>query len=164
MPVSPSEIRVYETLNRLSIPFERFEHPPVTTVAEAQQFDDLNTGGHCKILFLRDKKGIQYFLVILLAETVIDLSSLAKHLECGRLGFASQRLYKILVLLPGSFGSFGLINDHYHLARVIIDKALLLEEKAGFHPNANTATLVVKVTDLQIFIRFCGSEFEIRFF
>ncbi|MEI8131023.1 MAG: prolyl-tRNA synthetase associated domain-containing protein [Leptolinea sp.] len=165
MPVAPQEVPVYETLNRLGIPFERFEHPPVATVEEAQQYDDLHEGGHCKNFFLRDKKGVQHFLVILLAGTEVDLSNLAKNLKCGHLSFAShERLFKYLGLLPGSVGPFGLINDHFHVVRVIIDRALLLEEKVGFHPNVNTATVVVKVSDLQDFLKDCGNEVEVRDF
>jgi Ala-tRNA(Pro) deacylase len=161
MPVSSQELAVFDTLNRLGISFERFEHPPVATVEEAQQYDDLHPDGHCKNLFLRDKKGEQHFLVILLSDTAVDLSILAKYLKCGRLSFASQeRLFKYLGILPGAVGPFGLLNDVSHAVRVIIDRALFTTKTAGFHPNVNTATLVIKVPDLQVFLSDCGNLVE----
>jgi Ala-tRNA(Pro) deacylase len=162
MPVSSQEMAVFETLNRLGIPFERFEHPPVATVEEAQQYDDLHPDGHCKNLFLRDKKGLQHFLVILLSDTSVDLSILAKYLKCGRLSFASnERLFKYLGLMPGAVGPFGLLNDTHNEVRIIIDRDLFTTQAAGFHPNVNTATLVIKVTDLQVFLTACGNSLEV---
>lgn len=165
MPVSPLELPILETLQRLGISYVRYEHPPVATVEEAQQYDDLHPGGHCKNLFLRDKKGTQHFLVILLSDTVVDLSILAKYLKCGRLSFASpDRLFRYLGLLPGAVGPFGVINDINHAVRVIIDKDLLSAETAGFHPNVNTATLVIKVADLQVFLNDRGNSIEVMDF
>lgn len=162
MPVSLQELAVFETLNRLGISFERYEHPPVATVEEAQKYDDLHPDGHCKNLFLRDKKGEQHFLVILLSDTSVDLAMLAKYLKCGRLSFASQeRLLKYLGILPGAVGPFGLLNDIHHEVNVIIDRALLTTQTAGFHPNVNTATLVMKVVDLQVFLNECGNTVEV---
>jgi Ala-tRNA(Pro) deacylase len=162
MPVSTQELAVFETLNRLGISFVRYEHPPVATVEEAQQYDDLHPDGHCKNLFLRDKKGEQHYLVILLSDTSVDLSSLARYLKCGRLSFASQeRLFKYLGISPGAVGPFGLINDIHHEVRVLMDKSLFDTMAAGFHPNVNTATLVIKVSDLVDFLTDCGNSTEV---
>ena len=35
---SETEARVYEAFTRLQIPYDRFEHPPVATVEQAEQY------------------------------------------------------------------------------------------------------------------------------
>ncbi|HEX7556977.1 MAG TPA: YbaK/EbsC family protein, partial [Leptolinea sp.] len=90
MPILLLEIPILEFLDKLHIRYERFEHPPVATVKEAEQYSELHPGAHCRNLFLRDKKGIQHFLVVLKIETPINLAELAKQLKCGRLSFASD--------------------------------------------------------------------------
>jgi Ala-tRNA(Pro) deacylase len=147
--IALQEIPVLEMLRELQIPYERFEHPPVFTVEEALQYDESHPGGHCKNLFLRDKKGENHYLVVLLSDTNVELAKLAKLINSGRLSFASrERLNTYLGIQPGAVGPFGLMNDTQRSVQVILDKAIISTTFAGFHPNTNTATLVIKVADL----------------
>jgi Ala-tRNA(Pro) deacylase len=165
MPASPSETRVLETLDEMHIPYERFEHPPVATVQEAEKYGDLHPGAHCKNLFLRDKPGKKHYLVVLRVETEIDLTKLARYFKSGRLSFASnERLFRYLGVLPGSVGPFGLVFDTKHEVIVVLDKTILDADTAGFHPNINTATLVVKVSDLLRFLDLNGSTYQVMDF
>ena len=52
-------------LTALGIPFARHEHPPVATVAEAEQYWGAIDALHAKNLFLRDQKGRRHFLAVL---------------------------------------------------------------------------------------------------
>ncbi|HEX7556419.1 MAG TPA: YbaK/EbsC family protein, partial [Leptolinea sp.] len=111
---------------------------------------------------LRDKKGIQHYLVILKIETPINLAGLAKQLKCGCLSFASdKRLYKYLGTQPGAVSPFGLMHDTGHEVKVILDNAILDSDKAGFHPNVNTATLVIAVLDLFHFLEMNGNSYQV---
>ncbi len=165
MPVLPTEARVLEALETMKIPFERFEHPPVATVQEAEKYGDLHPGAHCKNLFLRDKPGKKHYLVVLRVETDVDLTKLARHFHSGRLSFASnERLFKYLGVLPGAVSPFGLVFDTDHEVTVILDKTILDSDTAGFHPNVNTATLVVRVADLLRFLDLNGSAYRVMDF
>ena len=57
-----------------------------------------------------------------------------------------------LGLTPGSVSPFGLINDADGSVRVLIDKDLQGAERLIFHPNINTASVVVSWTDLERFL------------
>ena len=58
---------VEQYLQALGIPFERHEHPPVATVAEAEAHWAGIDAVHAKNLFLRNHKGTRHFLVVLAA-------------------------------------------------------------------------------------------------
>ena len=144
---------IYAMLKDLKIAFEKYEHPAVFTVAEAQQYDrDVNTG-ESKNLFLRNKKGDKYFLVIAEATKKIDLKVLAEMIGERKFSFGSpEKMMELLNLTPGSVSPFGLIHDTQHQLHVIVDNGLLKYEKLGYHPNVNTATVVITSKDLQNFL------------
>jgi Ala-tRNA(Pro) deacylase len=162
MVVSDSEARVLETLDKMNIPYMRFEHPPVATVKEAEKYGDLHPGAHCKNLFLRDKPGRCHYLVIVRVETDVNLTKLARVYKSGRLSFASdERLFRFLGVLPGAVSPFGLVFDTNREVKVLLDRSILDSDTAGFHPNVNTATLVVAVKDLLRFLELNGTSYQI---
>jgi len=70
-----------------------------------------------------------------------------------RLSFGSpDRLMARLGLTPGSVSPFGLINDADGSVRVILDRDLRGRERLIFHPNINTASVVVSWADLEKFL------------
>jgi len=142
-----------------AVTFARHEHPPVATVAEAEQYWGAIDAVHAKNLFLRDAKGIRHFLVVLAATRRADLKALGETFGAGKLGFASpERLQTFLGLTPGAVSPFGLINDPAHLVEVAIDTALRSAERVAFHPNVNTATLVVSGADFHRFLAAVGHD------
>lgn len=93
------------------------------------------------------------YLVVVQAEKRVDLKGLAKKLEESKLSFGSpERMMHYLGLTPGSVSPFGLINDEEHLVHAIIDTDLLAQERVGFHPNVNTATLVLSSEDFKKYL------------
>ncbi len=165
MPVSAPEARVLDALDKMNIPYERFEHPPVATVKDAEQYSDLHPGAHCKNLFLRDKPGRCHYLVVMRVETEVNLTKLARMFKSGRLSFASnERLFRYLGVLPGAVSPFGLVHDVDHEVQVLLDQSILQAETAGFHPNVNTATLVVAVKDLIKFFELNGTSYQVMDF
>nr|HPI71580.1 prolyl-tRNA synthetase associated domain-containing protein [Tenuifilaceae bacterium] len=48
---------VYQTLNKLNIPFDYYQHPPAPTVEEASKYWVDIEAAHCKNLFFRNHKG-----------------------------------------------------------------------------------------------------------
>lgn len=144
-------------LGAIGIEFVRHEHPPVATVAEAKQYWADIDAVHAKNLFLRNDKGTRHFLVVLEFDRRADLSALAVAFAERKLGFASpERLMKHLGLTPGAVSPFGLINDPGHAVSVAIDVALRDAPRVAFHPNVNTATLVLSGADFQRYLGAVG--------
>jgi Ala-tRNA(Pro) deacylase len=152
---------LYNILQELSIQFEYHEHPPLATIEEAIiHWRDYNSG-RCKNIFFRNHKGNRHYLVILEHLALLDIHDLEKRLKQGKLTFASdQRLKRYLGLEPGSVSPFGLINDKEHDVHLFLDERLKEYERLAFHPNDNTATLVISKSDFLKFLGYTGNTYE----
>ncbi len=147
---------VYEALRALGIEWERFEHPPVFTVEEAERYWADVPATHCKNLFLRNQKGTRHYLVVLEHGKRADLRALSARLGDDKLSFASaDRLMRYLRLTPGAVSPFGLVHDSARDVIVVLDSDLPGTHRIGFHPNVNTATITLTAAD---FLRFLASR------
>jgi Ala-tRNA(Pro) deacylase len=152
---------LYELLENLNIRFEYHEHPPVATIEDAvTHWKDYNSG-RCKNIFFRNHKGDRHYLVILEHLARLDIKDLEKRLRQGKLSFASdKRLMNYLGVEPGSVSPFGLINDRENHVYLFIDEKLKDCERLTFHPNINTASIVVSKSDFLRFLEFTGNSYE----
>jgi Ala-tRNA(Pro) deacylase len=155
-PATPDELLA--RLAALGIAQRTHEHPAVFTVEEAKSLRGKLPGGHCKSLFLKDKKG-GLWLAVMLEERRIDLKALADRLEAPRFSFGSAELLReVLGVTPGSVTPFALINDGNHRVRVVLDAEMLRDDPLNYHPLDNTKTTAVAPQDLLKFIASCGHE------
>ncbi|HDO06131.1 MAG TPA: prolyl-tRNA synthetase associated domain-containing protein [Bacteroidetes bacterium] len=146
--------KVLEYLEHLDIPYEIYEHPPLDTIEIALDYWKDIDATHCKNLFFRNHKGNRHYLVIIKDTTPFEIHSLEKMLHQGKLSFASEkRMIKYLGVKPGSVSLFGLINDSEHHVYVFLDEQLKKAEKVSFHPNDNTASVVIRFFDLMKFLK-----------
>ncbi|MGD9976466.1 MAG: prolyl-tRNA synthetase associated domain-containing protein [Bacteroidales bacterium] len=152
---------VYETLNNLNISFEYHGHPPAHTVEEASKYWAGIDSTHCKNLFFRNHKGNRHYLVILEYRQQLNVHDLEKVLHQGKLSFASpQRMMKYLGVTPGSVSPFGLLHDTERHVHLFIDGRLKTAHHVSFHPNLNTASLVIPVGDFFRFLAWRGNRYE----
>lgn len=152
---------LYELLQKLQIGFEYHEHPPVATIEDAKIHWKDYGSGRCKNIFFRNHKGDRHYLVILEHLRQLNIHDLERRLRQGKLSFASdQRLKKYLGVEPGSVSPFGLINDTDHQVHLFIDEKLNESEKLAFHPNVNTASIVILKTDFLKFLDYIGNTYE----
>ncbi len=152
---------LYALLDELSISFEYHEHPALNTIDDAIiHWRDFNSG-RCKNIFFRNHKGNRHYLVILEHLRQLDIHDLEKRLRQGKLSFASdKRLMKYLGVTPGSVSPFGLINDRENHVHLFIDEKLKEFHRLAFHPNINTASLVISNSDFLKFLEYTGNSFE----
>ena len=152
---------VYQTLEKLNIAFEYIEHPPAPTIEIAKQYWAGHDAQHCKNLFFRNHKGNRHYLVILDCEQNLAIHDIEKRLKQGKLTFASeQRMQKYLGLTPGSVSPFGLIYDTTKNVHVFLDLNLKKSKRISFHPNLNTASLIISFEDFLRYLDYVGNSFE----
>jgi Ala-tRNA(Pro) deacylase len=153
-PLTPEELLA--RLDVLGIPHRTYSHPPVFTVAEATALRGSLPGGHCKSLFLKDKKG-GFWLAVMIEERRIDLKKFASRLEAPRFSFGGAAdLYEVLGVRSGSVTPFALVNDVEHLVTPVLDAAMLDYDPLNYHPLANDRTTAIAAADLLRFISVCG--------
>ena len=149
----------YKFLTENSIEYDRYDHPAVYTVEEASRLVPTLPAAKTKNLFLRDKKGLRHFLVVVPADKRVDLKALPRVLGSNRLSFGSaDRLKKYLGVEPGSVTLFAIFNDPNHAVELIVDESMWLSEAFQFHPLVNTSTLVISRENLKRFIAKTGHE------
>ena len=152
---------LYRLLDELNIQYHYREHPPVNTIEEASKYWKDYDAGRCKNIFLRNHKGNKHYLVILEHLRKLNMKDLESRLKQGKLSFASgKRLMKYMGLKPGSVSPFGLINDSEKHVHLFIDKMLLDFDNLSFHPNDNTASLIISTKDFIRFLKHCGNSYE----
>jgi len=153
---------LYRKLDELGIHFEYLEHPAAPTIEIAVQYwKDIKETTHCKNLFFRNHKGNQHYLVIFDHRQAMAIHDLEKRLKQGKLSFASaQRMEKYLGLKPGSVSPFGLVHDQEHHVHLFLDENLKNLPKISFHPNDNTASLVITFGDFLRFLDAMGNSYE----
>src|SRR5205085_7822832 len=140
-PLTPEQL--FERLDALGIVHRTYSHPPVFTVAEAVALRGQLPGGHCKSLFLKDKKG-GLWLVVALEERQIDLKRLAVRLGAPRFSFGSAELLdETLAVKPGSVTPFALVNDRAHRVRVVLDRGMLERDPLNYHPLEHDRTTAI---------------------
>ena len=152
---------LFELLEKLNIAFEYHEHPSLTTIEDAKiHWRDYNSG-RCKNIFFRNHKGDRHYLVILEHLRQLNIHDLEKRLRQGKLTFASdQRLKQYLGVEPGSVSPFGLINDKERHVHLFMDQKLNEFDRLAFHPNVNTASLIISKSDFLRFLEYTGNTFE----
>jgi Ala-tRNA(Pro) deacylase len=152
---------VLRHLESLAISFERYDHPPIFTAEQGIEHWRGIDAAHCKNLFLRNQKGDRHYLVILEHHKRADLRAVAAQIGDGKLSFASpDRLLTHLGVTPGSVSPFGLIHDRERHVRVFLDADLKQAARVSFHPNLNTATLVLTMRDFERFLEAGGYEYR----
>lgn len=139
------------------------DHEPVFTVAESGDLHERIAGGHTKNLFLKDKKG-SLFLVVVLHDAIVDLKQIHTLIGAqGRVSFGKpDLLMEVLGVAPGSVTPFALINDRdAHRVSVVFDAAMMQHDVLNYHPLSNDATTSIARDDLLKFAQACGHEAKI---
>ena len=153
--------KVFDFFAQHGIEYTTYSHPEAPTIEIAQQYWHDDGSKHCKNLFFRNHKGNRHYLVCFDCEKSMAIHDLEKILKQGKLSFASeQRMEKWLGLRPGSVSPFGLINDEENHVHLFLDKNLKNYPSLSFHPNDNTATVVISQEMFARYLEAVGNSFE----
>jgi Ala-tRNA(Pro) deacylase len=152
---------IFDILENLSIPFERVHHPAVYTSEQARRLVPKNPAKAPKNLFLRDKKGRNFFLLAVEEHKTVRFDDLEKQTGLKRLSLASENsLQRILGITPGAVSLLALINDTQGQVTVLIDRELWQGNRIQAHPLVNTETLILSIKDMEKFIAFSGHAIQ----
>jgi Ala-tRNA(Pro) deacylase len=151
-----TEKDLFTYLDSLGIKHQTIEHPPLFTVEDGRAWDHKIPGLPCKNLFLKDKKG-KLWLVVMPGHKRANLSFLEKSIGAARLSFGKPNLLEeVLNIKPGSVTPFALMNDKQRHLTVVLDKDMMQAPMVNFHPLRNTASTALNPKDLLNFIKSLG--------
>ena len=150
---------VLTLLDEKNIKYELVEHEEVHTIEDMKELGLLDKGYVCKNLFLRNANGKMHFVLSCHHEKEVNVQEIAKKIGSTRLSFGSEeRLDKYLKLKNGYVSPFGVINDESKSVIFIFDKEIQNEQKVGFHPNTNKATIYLTFKDVKKIIEDHGND------
>ena len=143
------EIRVYDLLDKLQIPYQRIDHEAAMTMEACAAIDVALEATMCKNLLLCNRQCTDFYLLMMPGDKPFKTSILSKQIGTSRLSFASgEYMDEYLDITPGSLSVMGLMNDKDHHVKLLIDEDVLSGEYIGLHPCINTSSLRVKTRDL----------------
>jgi Ala-tRNA(Pro) deacylase len=158
-----TEKELLEFLDSHDFHYRRVEHAPVYTCAQAERERPALPAVSTKNLFLRDKKGQRFYLVVTACEKSMDFKKLAGQTGASKLHFAEEEeLQGRLGLSRGAVTVLGLVNDAGHQVELWMDAQVWEGEQFLCHPLVNTATLLLSKASLEGFFKLTGHE--IHFF
>ena len=140
-------------LDEMGIATETVEHEAVATVEESSAVHRDLAGAHTKNLFVKDKKG-RVFLVVVPAHARVNLKALHPVIGAqGRVSFGRpDQLWALLGVRPGSVTVFAAANDEDGAVTVVLDREIAEADTVCGHPMENTATTAIAQSDLRRFL------------
>lgn len=146
----PKEIRTYDLLDTLGIPYYRLDHAPTATIQDCHDVDKLLDIEICKNLFLCNAQKTDFFMLMMPGTKKFKTAVLSKQIGSARLSFAGpDYMQEFLDITPGSVSVLGLMNDINNRVRLLIDKSVVEDhEYVGCHPCINTSSLKIRTCDL----------------
>jgi len=150
---------VLNLLDSKNIKYELVEHEEVHTIEDMQKLGLLDKGYVCKNLFLRNANGKMHFVLSCHHSKDVQVQEVAKKIGSTRLSFGSaERLDKYLKLENGYVSPFGVINDESKSVIFVFDREVENQQKVGFHPNTNKATVYLAFKDVKKIIEDHGND------
>ncbi len=143
------EMRVYDLLDSLHIPYERTDHQAAMTMEDCQEIDRILEVVICKNLFLCNRQHTHFYLLMMPGDKTFKTRDLSGQLGTSRLSFAEpEYMLEFLDITPGAVSVMGLMNDREKHVQLLIDRDILSGELMGCHPCVNTSSLRMKTKDI----------------
>ena len=152
-----TEKELLEFLDNHGFQYQRVEHAPVYTCAQAELLRPALPAVSTKNLFLCDKKEQHFYLAVTACEKSMDFKRLAGQFGVSKLHFGSEEnLQGRLGVSRGAVTLLGLVNDTEHQIELWMDAQVWQGENFLCHPLVNTATLLLSKASLEVFFKISG--------
>lgn len=143
------EIRCYDLLDSLRIPYQRLDHAPAMTMEICAQIDEQLNAVICKNLFLSNRQETAFYLLMIPGDKPFKTKYLSAQLGVSRLSFGKESfMEELLDTTPGSASVLGLMNDRENQVQLVIDRDVLKHPYVGCHPCINTSSLRLPLEDV----------------
>lgn len=145
----PTEVAVYDMLDRLGISFERVDHEATATIEQCHEIDRILDIEICKNLFLCNRQKTDFYLLMMPGKKPFKTKELSAQIGSSRLSFAdASHMEEFLSLSPGSVSILGLMNDKECRVKLLMDEEVADTEYIGCHPCVNTSSLKIRTKDI----------------
>ena len=155
-------------LEEAGVGYVRLTHPAADTMELCRGIGEEYGARHPKNLFLANKHGTEFFLLLMDAQKPYRTSVVSKLLGSTRLSFGSpEQLNSVMGLKQGSVSVLGFTNEcaleAYRAGKLhlVFDSDVIARERILVHPNDNRASLVIKTEELIRFLDRLGIAYSV---
>ena len=142
------EVRAYDFLDALGVPFDRIDHDPAMTMEDCAEVDKVLCAMICKNLFLCNRQKTRFYLLLIPGDKHFLTKELSHQLGVSRLSFAdAEHMQKYLDITPGSVSVLGLMNDRENAVQLVIDRDVVKAHWFACHPCINTSSIRFTMQD-----------------
>ena len=148
-------------LSKLNIKYEIIHHEAMESMGEYHLTEEKYGITIPKNLFLCNRQQTKFYLLMMPGDKVFKTKELSSQINSARLSFGSlEKLEELLHCYHGSTSVFGLLFDKENKVQLLIDEDILSKERLGCHPCENTATVMVKTSDvIDKFLPYVNHEY-----
>ena len=145
----PREVRTYDFLDSLSIPYQRTDHDRADNMEACNEIDAALGVVICKNLFLCNRQKTRHYLLMMPGDKKFKTKELSAQIGSARLSFAdADAMLEYLDIEPGAVSIMGLMNDSGKHVQLLIDEDVLEDEYIGCHPCVCTSSLKLRTKDV----------------
>ena len=155
--------KIYETLARLDIPFERVDNDPAITMEDCVLINERLDMKTVKTLFLCNRQQTNFYLFVTLDGKPFVTKDFSSALGISRVSFASEELlFSMLGTKIGATTVLSSIIDTENKVRIVFDKEVLENEWYGCTDSTTTSYMKLKTSDvLEKYIPFTKHEITV---
>jgi Ala-tRNA(Pro) deacylase len=136
---------VYETLNRLRIPFERVDTDEAITMDDCTEIDLKLQMKMVKTLFLCNHQQTDFYLFITCGDKLFNSKNFSHSLGISRVSFApKEMLYSMLGTCVGAATVLSVLRDSANSVKVVLDEDVLKERWYGCSDGTTTCYLKIE--------------------
>lgn len=141
--------KVYKTLKKLSINYERVETDEAITMEDCIEINKKLDMKMVKTLFLCNRQKTNFFLFITSGDKRFDSKKFSSELDISRVSFADEALMKeMLNTKIGAATIFSSLIDDKNKITIILDRDVLKEEFYGCSDGTTTGYMKIKTEDI----------------
>ena len=145
----PREMRTYDFLDSLQIPYQRTDHERADNMEACNEIDAVLGVIICKNLFLCNRQKTRFYLLMMPGDKKFKTKELSSQINSARLSFAGEEaMLEYLDIEPGAVSIMGLMNDKGKAVTLLIDEDVLRDEYIGCHPCVCTSSLKLRTEDV----------------
>ena len=141
--------KVFETLNKLQMPYERVDTDEVITMEDCAAVNEKLNMKMVKTLFLCNRQQTEFYLFITCGNKPFRSKDFSKALGVARVSFAPAELMEtILGTKIGAATIFSILSDKAKDVKVVFDKDVLTEEYYGCSDGTTTGYMKIKTQNI----------------
>lgn len=157
---SELEMKVYDRIRELGIPFERVDNDSISTMEECEEVGKVLGTDICKTILACTRNKSDYYLIIMPGDKRFVTKLVSHAIGCSRLSFASpEDMEELVGTTPGNASPLSVINDSEGRVRLVMDSELATGEYIACNTGANTTHIRFKTEDITgRYLPSCGHE------